>query len=71
MKWLPIEELHNHVKGREMFVVKAFGVIPYEGVREYDSDPYCVWWDKHYEEFARWPHPFEPTHFCLLPDWEE
>jgi hypothetical protein len=26
--WLTIDKLHEHVKGRQMFVVKAFDVLP-------------------------------------------
>ena len=69
MKWLTIDKLHEHIKGREMFVVKAFDV-DLDGIRgsQYTTDPYCTWHDEQSSnKFPRWPHPFQPTHFCLLP----
>ena len=32
----------------------------------YLSDPYFSWWDK--DKWARWPHPFPPTHWLYLPE---
>lgn len=67
MKWntidnLPVEyELTN-----KMFVVKAIDVVTASGMK-YTSDPYCVWFSTHDSSYARWPHPFDPTHFVELP----
>jgi hypothetical protein len=78
MKWMTIDKLGEYVKGREMFVVKAFDVqYPNIDSLIYTSDPWCTWRerveqlceDEYY--FPRWPHPFMPTHFCLLPEERE
>ena len=71
--WIKIEHLNEHIKGREMFVVRAFDVIPHEGAMLYTTDPYCTWLDEMLGMwvFPRWPHAFKPTHFCLLPDGRE
>jgi hypothetical protein len=70
--WLTIDKLHEHVKGRQMFVVKAFDVLPLgERGPIYTSDPYCVWFELDRGVFERWPHMFMPTHFCLLPEERE
>ncbi len=62
--WLPIESLPE--MGRTMFVVKAINIYPTETTSHvYNTDPYCVWKDG--DKFVRWPHPFQPTHYCLLP----
>lgn len=66
MDWLPIENAPK--TGRRMFVVKAVGVRPTVGaVSLYTTDPWCVWRDGD-GSFARWPHPFPPTHWLELPD---
>jgi hypothetical protein len=53
--------------GRGMFVVKAFRVRNgFTGGHEYTSDPWCVWRQED-GDFARWPHKFQPTHWCPLP----
>lgn len=68
MEWLPIETApEGHVRPREMFVVRAFGVQP-PGTKSvtYTSDPWCTWRTLD-GGFARWPHPFEPTHWMPLP----
>jgi hypothetical protein len=54
--WRPIEEAPV---GKTMFVVVS--IRP-----DYTTDPWCTW-QPHPGEFARWPHPFPPTHFLLLP----
>jgi hypothetical protein len=74
--WLTINKLHEHVKDREMFVVRAFDVFLHpKATAPYTSDPWCVWYDEMYiddvDKFVRWPHPFPPTHFCLLPEERE
>lgn len=61
-QYRPLSELPKDM-GKEMFVVIAIDVIV--GTRKYTSDPYCVW--REGEDFIRWPHKFDPTHFCLLP----
>ena len=62
-EWLPIETAPGP---RTMFVVIAIGVqVTATGV-PYTSDPYCVWRDPD-GSFARWPHPFQPTHWYPLP----
>ncbi len=61
-KWHSIETAPS---GRKMFVAKAFDAIPFRGASAYESDPYCVWRDG--DSFARWPHSFQPTHWCELP----
>jgi hypothetical protein len=67
--WLTIDKLHDHVKGKEMFVVQAFGIVLEGSSRIYTSDPYCTWLDADGNKpFPRWPHSFMPTHFCLLPE---
>lgn len=64
--WQPIETAP--ASGREMFVVRAFNVTyPGYGARSYTSDPYCVW-PEGTGVWARWPHPFPPTHWMPLPD---
>jgi hypothetical protein len=77
MKWMAIDKLGEYVKGREMFVVKAFDVplLNHSNVL-YTTDPYCVFVYRMSDDlitssFARWPHPFMPTHFCLLPEERE
>lgn len=79
MKWLPIEDCpKDH---RIMFVAIAIDVkVTPNSERLYTTDPYCVWWNDHLVQgderwpqhpkthFSRWPHPFPPTHFCLLPE---
>lgn len=63
--WMPISEAPI---GREMFVAKAFRASPgFSDGRTYDSDPWCVW-QEFPGMFARWPHPFPPTHFVRLSD---
>lgn len=49
-----------------MFVVIALGVVPELGSTPCTSDPYCVWRERD-GSLARWPHTFEPTHWCPLP----
>lgn len=64
--WIKIEHLEKHIKGRGMFVVKGFDVEVQYGGFPYTTDPYCVWKNDD-GTFARWPHPFPPTHFAILP----
>lgn len=52
-------------KRNEMFVVKAINV-EWDTGKPYTSDPYCTWIND-FAIYARWPHPFDPTHYCELP----
>lgn len=66
--WFPLETLEKYLSNsggkKTMFIAIAFDV---EGVASapYTTDPYCVW--KVDDLFARWPHPFPPTHWCPIP----
>ena len=63
--WQPIKTAPKN--GRAMFVVQALDVCnSFTGNRPYTTDPYCVWPDDE-GDFARWPHPFPPTHWMPLP----
>jgi hypothetical protein len=66
-QWLPIETAPETRLPWTMFVVIAFNVKPRFCSIPYTSDPYCVWREID-GAFARWPHSFEPTHWCPLPD---
>ena len=67
-KWgyQPIENLPASI-GRRMFV--AISITP-----AYTTDPWAVWHqpenptDENRFGFVRWPHPFPPTHFMILPE---
>jgi hypothetical protein len=50
-----------------MIVVQAFSVPVQQGALRYTSDPYAVWWGDHSQEWVRWPHDFQPTHWMPLP----
>lgn len=63
--WQPIETAPKD--GRQMFVVQGFNVTNQNvGVRNYTTDPYCVWPGKT-GGWLRWPHEFPPTHWMPLP----
>jgi hypothetical protein len=68
MNWLPIE---SHPKGHKMFAVigKDVNIKPgkMDGVH-YTTDPYYVFW-REKEGFVRWPHPFPPTHWHPMPEF--
>jgi hypothetical protein len=66
MNWIPIDIAPRSRKPFEMFVVIAMNVKPLPSSAPYTSDPYCVWREAD-GSFARWPHPFAPTHWCPLP----
>jgi hypothetical protein len=66
MTWQPIDTAPKSRKPFEMFAVIAMNVKPLLSSAPYTSDPYCVWRDVD-GSFARWPHPFAPTHWCPLP----
>lgn len=66
-EWKPISELPAE---RKMVVLVAIDVlIPINETRStlYSTDPYCGWRNSD-GSFARWPHPFPPTHFATLPE---
>ena len=66
MTWQPIETAPKDTK--KMFIVIAINVIPFENsFSRYTSDPWCVWRDQ-WGGFERWPHAFNPTHWCPLPE---
>lgn len=67
MNWEPISTAPKEWKPFEMFVVIGINV-KLSTSRPYTTDPYCVWRNLD-ESFARWPHPFEPTHWCPLPSY--
>ncbi len=54
---------------KKMFVVIGINV-PLKSGQVYTTDPYCVWVELN-GTLSRWPHEFEPTHFCLLPEGVE
>lgn len=67
--WSLIEVLPDFIKySRKIFVVIAKDVEIMPG-KTYTTDPYCVWYEESREDdvFVRWPHPFPPTHFYVLP----
>jgi len=65
MDWQPIKTAPK--EGKTMFVVRGFNVTNINShVRNYTTDPYCVWPEKD-GGWARWPHNFPPTHWMPLP----
>ena len=60
MTWLPIETAPTN---RKMFAVIANTLTP--NGNPYTTDPYYVW--REGDGFARWPHPFPPTHWHPMP----
>lgn len=68
MLWLKIESLSDYWKNnKKMFVVKAIDIFPNDfSPMKYTTDPYCVWMED--GDFVRWPHPFPPTHYTILPE---
>lgn len=70
MNWKPMIDLpYECCSNKKMFVVKGID-IPMKSGSKYTTDPYCVWVTSG-GKLARWPHEFEPTHFCLLPEGGE
>jgi len=68
MNWLPIESAPKSRKPFEMFVVIALDVKLTPLSPPYTTDPWCVWRESD-GSFTRWPHPFQPTHWCPLPNY--
>ena len=66
MEWKPIESAPV-ANNKKMFVVIAIDAKIPDLEKKYTSDPYCVWRGKN-GEFVRWPHDFQPTHWCELPE---
>lgn len=69
--WLPIETAPGKADPGaggppEIFVVIAIGAKVTDVGYPATSDPYCVWRNP-LGSFARWPHPFPPTHWYPLP----
>lgn len=62
-KWKPISELKNN---RKCVVLIAKTHLT-DNSSTYITDPWCGWLQSD-GKFARWPHPFPPTHFYELPD---
>lgn len=62
--WQPIEDCPRGGP-KEIFVAVAIDIV--RGTTKYTTDPYCVWYDAD-GCYARWPHPFPPTHFMKLPE---
>lgn len=61
MNWQPIETLQEG--GKE--VVCLIGIAP----SGYVTDPWTGW--KMFRGgYARWPHPFPPTHWCRIPKFQ-
>lgn len=61
--WKPIWELNQNKKS-----VALIAKTTMHG-REYITDPWIGWRESN-GSFARWPHPFAPTHFCDLPPFK-
>lgn len=60
--WKPISELPIRNKCVVLIAETTMG----SGMN-YITDPW-VGWRESEDSFARWPHPFPPTHFMELPD---
>lgn len=69
MNWLPIETAPKDRKPFEMFAVIAKDVVVTSNGVPYTTDPYYVWRNND-GTFARWPHPFPPTHWHPMPTFE-
>lgn len=67
MNWLPIETAPGQCKPSKMFAVIANTITP-QGI-PYTTDPYYVW--RVVNGFVRWPHPFPPTHWHPMPEFDK
>lgn len=66
-QWLPIQTLLDEPDYKGVVVLKARVKVS-DMPREYETDPWTGFPDKTNKHgFARWPHPFPPTHFLVLP----
>jgi hypothetical protein len=65
MSWLPLE---TAPKDRKMFAVIAKDVVVTPNGVPYTTYPYYVWMESE-DAFARWPHPFPPTHWHPMPNF--
>jgi hypothetical protein len=68
MNWQPIETAPQERKPFEMFAVIAKDVVVTSNGVPYTTDPYYVWRDS--DGFGRWPHPFPPTHWHPMPQFQ-
>lgn len=64
-QWQDIETAPRGTK--RMFVVIAINVCIGGPDWRYMTEPYCVCRDAK-DGFAKWPHPFPPTHWLSLPE---
>lgn len=65
--WQEIEFLpEDYNNSKRMFVVKGVG-LPLGSLKNYDTDPYCVWKMSGEDHYARWPFEYPPTHFMEIP----
>lgn len=62
--WKPISDLAPSRKCVVLIAKTTLG----SGM-DYITDPW-VGWRESEEAFARWPHPFPPTHFYELPEFK-
>jgi hypothetical protein len=69
MKWQPIETAPTYKKPSKMFAVIAKDVVVTSNGAPYTTDAYYVWREIN-GEFARWPHPFPPTHWHPMPSFD-
>lgn len=63
--WKDISELERNHK----CVVLIAKTDTVGTVSPYITDPWCGWRQAD-GTFARWPHPFPPTHFYELPEFK-
>jgi hypothetical protein len=70
MNWQPIETAPQGTKPSTMFAVIAKDVVVCSNGVPYTTDPYYVWRDSDGEGFVRWPHPFPPTHWHPMPEFD-
>ena len=68
-RWQPIETAPKERNPFEMFAVIAKDVMVTENGAPYTTDPYYV--SREDDGFARWPHPFPPTHWHPMPQFED
>ncbi len=61
--WQTIETAPK--KTKVMFLVKGFDVDIGSSAK-YTTDPWAVWREEN--EFVRWPHRFNPTHWMPIPE---
>lgn len=67
MTYKPIETLKHR---KSVILIGVYKELPQAGGRPYKTDPYVGWLEND-GDFARWPHPYPPTHFAELPSTKE